>query len=1037
MAAQPVNGAGGVPADDTLLRVRQALQVVHSAYSTNDDRQTAQHFLENFKAVKEAPLQGYNLAADKSQPPIVRHYALSLLEHAIKHKWTGYAPDEAEYLRRWVLDLCRAVSKDDPVYLRNKTAQLWVDAAKRSWVAEWMDMDALLVQLWDIEDSPVHKELVMFVLETLSDEVFNGDDPIVAMREGALSKACVEIFTPTAVLVEAFPKRQPGPDVRCGDEGWLVRISRFLDQCLAADVQNETVRACAVKALQVFYSLMSWAIPKAVAAASCVPIMVRGLAAPSLPVQKASLEALHALYCRPNFTDGEFRDLVAPMYQTQTVDLCRRLAEWSTVDAQDIDEERYQFGKKFSEMLSCLGNYIDRKYSVANESADFNAFLHLLLHVVQNQSMIVSIPVLVTWQRLLGNRYIGPRSIESDLIGPLLDLCCARQLRYENLPADSEDATYLFLMEDTDTMPERHAFVGNYRRYSANLIETVVQLKVSDAFSHILSQTEDVLQHLYDGQPPLDPQTYSKHSMPVLKVDRQCTVIEAALKGYVKWRGDRRAAVGREDPQRSELEDKLEQWCKALLEMNLEDPQIRKRVLQLLVAFSTTALDKRAPFMLKVLEHILMTWPTLHPEYRAYNEAVKDLQSESMVELQRLAVKMPDHLLDVYPNLEAKVNEMMSSGALDDKRSVAYQSFLFIILHRTSRLPVEEKVQRLRQFVEPIKAAWQAPDLGNAIASYDGFCELLSIDKAQRYLANRRVHEIKDWGACDLDAEGLALQAELEDRLKVLPLRMTKSFLAFSVERVEKSWPAFEASQALWGDSITLILPHLLQLLSHAHASHNPENWTGLPADMKSVVGRTLSDRFWQAGISEGSKDDFYARVIEKKTTVEGLGSTIRGSFRFVRDSCYALIYCLSRLDTQFYGFDGLPEPLARALLADAYYLSTHQQTNILNLVRYLVDDCPVERRQMFLPPLLTNCFQQMDRKINSEWENLSTVQAVTSDGDDLTEEMKAESILRQVTYTAVVMVADFLDPLKKSESPGWVTRLVFRGTRRQMASGS
>jgi len=729
---------------------------------------------------------------------------------------------------------------------------------------------------------------------------------------------------------------------------------------------------------------------------------------------QASLEALHALYCRTNFNDGEFRDLVAPMYQTETVDLCRRLAEWSTVDAQDIDDERYQFGKKFSEMLSCLGNYIDRKYSVANESADFNAFLHLLLQVVQNQSLIVSIPVLVTWHRLLSNRFIGPRSVESDLIGPLLDVCCSRQIRYENLPQDSEDATYLFLMEDTDTMPERHAFVGNYRRYSANVIETVVQLKVSQVFSHLLGQTEEVLRHLYDGEPPLEARTYLKHSMPVLKVDRQCTVIEAALKGYVKWRAGRPRSS--EDAERTELEAKLEQWCKGLLDMTFEDPQIRKRVLQLLVGFSTTALDKNANFMLKVLEHILMTWPTLHAEHRAYNEAIKDLQSESMVELQRLAVKMPDHLLEVYSSLEAKVNEMISSGALDDKRSVAYQSFLFIILHRTSRLGVEEKVQRLRQFVEPIKAAWQSAELGSAIASYDGFCQLLSLDKAQRYLTSHRVHEIKDWGACDLDAEGLALQAELEDRLKVLPLRMTKSFLAFSVERVEKSWPAFEASMALWGDSITIILPHLLQLLSHAHASHNAENWVGLPADMKSVVGRTLSDRFWQAGISEGSKDDFYARVIEKKTTVEGLGSTIRGSFRFVRDSCYALIYCLSRLDTQFYGFDALPEPLSRALLADAYYLSTHQQTNILNLVRYLVDDCPVERREMFLPPLLTTCFQQMDRKINSEWEKLSTIQTVTTDGDDLTEEMKAESILRQVTYTAVVMVADFLDPMKKSE---------------------
>lgn len=86
-------------------------------------------------------------------------------------------------------------------------------------------------------------------------------------------------------------------------------------------------------------------------------------------------------------------------------------------------------------------------------------------------------------------------------------------------------------------------------------------------------------------------------------------------------------------------------FLSVLLLTMAQDPLIRKRILQLLVTFSTRALDSNPAIMLRVLEHILMTWPALQPEHRLFNDAIRDLQTESMVELQRLASKMPDPLL--------------------------------------------------------------------------------------------------------------------------------------------------------------------------------------------------------------------------------------------------------------------------------------------------------------------------------------------------------------------------------------------------------
>ncbi|KEY78786.1 nuclear import and export protein Msn5 [Aspergillus fumigatus] len=845
MAAQDELSEGGM-AD--LVR---ALELIHNPSSTNDLRRQALTFVESQKESKLAARNGFLLASRVENAPLVRYFGLTLLDHVLRHTSFTTA-DQVAILRDFVLKLAESIRPEDPAYYRNKIPQLWVEIAKRSWGLDWLAMDEILVQFWGA--SLVHKELVLSILETLSEDIFYREDTVSSLRGTDLNRALVEICTPLSVFEEIYPKREHHVELRCGTEGWLARTCEFLIYCVENLQASIQARDAALKALATLKSILVWAIPKAIMSTNCVSSIVRPLTCSDEQVLLAAVEALHALYSRSNFEIEDFQPLVHLMYETEYLTLLRKLYEWSIVGPDDIDDTRYTISKKLSEMLSYLAGFLEEKGFSLETAHGMNLtfFFHLLISVIQNQSLTVSIPVLHVWCKLLASERIGSTDLVTGLIPVLLSICTERLIRWESLPADSDNPTVIFLNEDIDTVPERHAFVGNYRRYCSSIIETIVQKRPQDAIPHILAGVDANLDNLYNGVEPFDVKTFSKNSLSLMRADTQFAVVEATLKGYNKW-----VSGHGKMPQQ-------------------DDPILKQRIIKLIVDISSRALDKNPSFSLKVLEHILMTRLPDLVEYPAYSEAVKELHGLASHELRRLAMRYADYFSTFYDLLEPKIKEITMANRVDDKLHMEHTSILLIIIN--------------------------------------------------------------------------------------------------------------------------------------AHAFHNPANWGGLPHDMRGVVERILTDRFWQAGISTGSRDEFYAKITASRSSLEGFASSVRGKVRAVRESCYSMLFSMSRLREHFYGFAELPGPLSQALFKDSPHLSSHQFSVLLNISRCLIDDCPVRFRAQFLPPMLATLFTNIDRKVTAEWDLIEQRKEGLADGD-LTDEMKSESILRQLTYSAVLMVASLLDP--------------------------
>ena len=270
--------------DEDTTKILKALELVHDPRSPSEVRQNASQYLELVRTQTEAPHYGYVLAANRSNAATARHYGLSLIEYAIRYRWSNYSEAQSRALREWIWKLAQSVAQEDPAFLRNKVAQLWVELAKRSWALDWTNMDELLMALWG--GSLTQKQLVLRILESLSDEAFGRDEITSGQRGNELNRACIEIFTPLQILLEHMPQRVPiSQDIRQGEEGWILRIVQFLTWCNTEGSEGEQLSDCTVAGLGTLRSILHSVFFDAITATPCVQTLCRSLLVPDTRVQ--------------------------------------------------------------------------------------------------------------------------------------------------------------------------------------------------------------------------------------------------------------------------------------------------------------------------------------------------------------------------------------------------------------------------------------------------------------------------------------------------------------------------------------------------------------------------------------------------------------------------------------------------------------------------------------------------------------------------------------------------------------------------------
>ncbi len=1007
------NGANQPNLDTS--NILQALELIHRPTTKNEVRRHASDYLENLKNSNDAPQYGYALSTDRSQPPLVRHFGLSLLSHVIRHEGYNLSEEQNGQLRNCVLDLGRSILASDLAFIRNKIAELWIELAKRSWALDWFDLDEQLVKLW-FQDL-VHKDFVLTVLENLSEDAFVRDDSIAVLRGRDFNSALVEIFTSSANFSGGIKLGDTLHHVRFGEEGWLVRIKQCLDECVSTQITGG-VKETALKALATLRSAFLWVMTPAIVHSMSLAITCNFFTQTDPDLVLAAVDVLLSLYGRPRMEETEVQALVHPLLQPESISTFRQLYSWSTVSVEDIESSTYTISKKLSELMSLLSDHMCQFAPPDVGSLDLGPFLHLLIAMAEHDSLIVSIPVVHSWVKLLEVPSWRKAPVVLQCIGPLLQVSSQRLIQYDQLPEDTQNPVVIFVNEEIELFPERQGFYLNYRKLCSAVVEWICYAQLEEAMQAVLKRADELLDEIQTVEQRLDLDRYERVSMNVLKADAHFAMIDAAFKGLDRWQNTHRENLTTEQEQMSQrVREAAKAWTLNMMnQRDFKDPQIRQRQIKTAVEISNRALQKDTGFAFNVLEHILSSFIINNQQNRIYAEAVGELHSYATSELRRLSLQHADYFATFYEQLQIKFTDLVNQLGGDERLEIDLESTLFSVIQRATAVDYAERHAKLQEFLQPMAAAWADESLQATLQSFESFAHSQAFDQIGPYMASIQAVNVEDWSSVPYDNRGLQIQQEMSTGYAKLPLRKSRILLTISTERLEEGSPLHKMVCELWSPMVPNMLSHVLRLTSYNHQLHNPSSWPNATPEMEPVLRRVLRDRYWQSGISAGSMNEFHSKVKSTKVTLEGFASSVRGRIRQNLEQCYSILHTLGRLGPVFYGLQQLPEMIAEAAIDTAAPLSPHHFSVLLQMLPKLIDECPPESRQQFLTPILSSLLQQTDNKLSSEWVKMTERKQVKHEEENLNDEMRDDSVLRQMTYKAVNLVAHWLNPKREQQ---------------------
>ncbi|VDI37941.1 exportin-5 [Mytilus galloprovincialis] len=681
-----------------------AVETVMNPTAAQQDRQSAQQILEEFKESSPYCVQCGLKLSQYYDNPVARHFGLQLLEHSIKFRWNSFTEEEKEQLKKSSLEIIEKGTLGiihEQIYIKDVISRIIVEIIKREWPQLW---PTLLADLYNLcQHGATQTELVLKIyLRLVEDVVSFMNLPTTRRREvlQGLTGKMEDLFEFFLNLLEKyridFYKTEP---IVSDDAQWTqyhnnLEVSRAVLSTLTGYLDWVNMSHIFSKDLLHRLCLMLSNKHLQLSAAECLLLIV---------TRKGKVEERKPLLI---------------LFSENAMSLI-----WNSAieaDHTSKEEHYYLFLKRLCQVIIELGKQLCAMWGPVvdvKQPDTFNKYLEAVLAFTQHPGQMISSYTLSLWCSFLQHNVISQDEILLSFI-PRLFETASKTLYKVGFPSQNNSPSCDYSRLEFDCDEEFNMFFAKYRSEWSNVLRLSTILNPGIAFQFANQWLQSVLSKAIDsGNDAANHCTLSSPSF--LEWDAASCFLESVMSRLFVSKAENK-------PELHLGVDLLH----SVLSFEANDPLVLSSLLSCISALFPylSQTPQTLPVVLKKI-FSAVTFSQDGQTKATRSRAVKNVRQHACSIVVKISKQYTDLIFPVFDQLYTHIKEIgRDSEQLSQMEKCILMEALILVSNKFCNF--EKQSAFIDEMLKPVKDLWISQDFKEAFWSTEKFMSYIGVDRA-------------------------------------------------------------------------------------------------------------------------------------------------------------------------------------------------------------------------------------------------------------------------------------------------------------------